>query len=213
MGTHRMGSRLLEHIIPPLFFPPPPPTFRVSSWSSSYLSTNMNRAVPLARIVSSSFKATTSRPALLKLTTRPTTTTTTTPLLTRPRFLCTTSANMSAINANAVLENITNRRSYYPLSKDLTITPAKIQEIVKEALQQVPSSFNSQSNRVLVLFGAEHEKLWDIAIEVLKAIVPADGWESTSAKLNMFKASGGTVCPLFPFSPCPLLPLPPLSSR
>ncbi|KUI52630.1 Putative nitroreductase HBN1 [Cytospora mali] len=99
---------------------------------------------------------------------------------------------MSSVNASVFLENIKNRRTYYPLSKDLTITPAKIQEIVKEALQHVPSSFNSQSNRVVVLFGAEHEKLWDIATEVLKAIVPAESWEATGNKMAMFKASGGT---------------------
>ncbi|ROW02646.1 hypothetical protein VSDG_01838 [Cytospora chrysosperma] len=95
--------------------------------------------------------------------------------------------------SDSFLESIKNRRTYYPLSKDLTITPAKIQEIVKEALQQVPSSFNSQSNRVVVLFGAEHEKLWDITTEILKAIVPAESWDATAAKMGMFKASAGTV--------------------
>lgn len=95
--------------------------------------------------------------------------------------------------SDSFLESIKNRRTYYPLSKDLTITPAKIQEIVKEALQQVPSSFNSQSNRVVVLFGAEHEKLWDITTEILKAIVPAESWDATAGKMGMFKASAGTV--------------------
>ncbi|KUI71060.1 Putative nitroreductase HBN1 [Cytospora mali] len=152
----------------------------------------MNRARPLATLISSSLK---SRP-IFNIATRPTTffnnTITTTTNNTLPRLFTTTSAKMSSINASVVLENIKNRRTYYPLSKDLTITPAKIQEIVKEALQHIPSSFNSQSNRVVVLFGAEHEKLWDIATEVLKAIVPADSWEATGSKMAMFKASGGT---------------------
>jgi len=111
---------------------------------------------------------------------------------------------MSATNANTVLDLIKNRRTYYPLSKELTVTPARIQEIVKEAVQHVPSSFNSQSNRAVVLFGAEHEKFWDITTEILKAIVPEAQWESTAGRMAMFKAAAGSVSqhPL----PPPVLP-------
>ncbi|KAJ4414395.1 type II nitroreductase [Gnomoniopsis sp. IMI 355080] len=98
-----------------------------------------------------------------------------------------------SVNAQSLIDLATARRSYYPLSKDLTITPARVQEIVKELLNQVPSSFNSQSNRVVVLFGADHEKLWDITTEILKAIVPADQFESTANKMAMFKGAAGTV--------------------
>lgn len=96
-------------------------------------------------------------------------------------------------SAQQLIELAKNRRSYYPLSKDLSIPPEKIQEIVKALLQEVPSSFNSQSNRVIVLFGAEHEKLWDITTEVLKPIVPADSWEGTAGKMGLFKGAAGSV--------------------
>lgn len=98
-------------------------------------------------------------------------------------------------SAQQLIDLAKNRRSYYPLSKDLAIPPEKIQEIVKALLQEVPSSFNSQSNRVIVLFGAEHEKLWDITTEILKPIVPADQWEGTAGKMGMFKGAAGSVCP------------------
>ncbi|CCC09978.1 hypothetical protein SMACR_02558 [Sordaria macrospora] len=107
-----------------------------------------------------------------------------------------TSSKMSStqISANAVLDLIKQRRTYYPLSKDLgSLTVERINEIVKEALQHVPSSFNSQSNRVVVLFGAEHEKLWDITTETLKAIVPEDNWASTAGRMAMFKGAAGTI--------------------
>ncbi|KKY30547.1 putative nitroreductase family protein [Diaporthe ampelina] len=96
-------------------------------------------------------------------------------------------------SAQQIIELAKNRRSYYPLSKDLSIQPDKIQEIVKALLQEVPSSFNSQSNRVVVLFGADHEKLWDITTEILKPIVPADSWEGTAGKMGLFKGAAGTV--------------------
>ncbi|KAK3499215.1 Nitroreductase-like protein [Neurospora hispaniola] len=106
------------------------------------------------------------------------------------------SSKMSStqISANAVLDLIKQRRTYYPLSKDLgSLTTERINEIVKEALQHVPSSFNSQSNRVVVLLGAEHEKLWDITTETLKAIVPEDSFASTAGKMAMFKGAAGTI--------------------
>jgi len=95
--------------------------------------------------------------------------------------------------ANTFLDFIKARRTIYTLNKELTITPARIQEIVTEALQHVPSSFNSQSNRVVVLFGAEHDKFWDITTDVLKAIVPEDKFEPTRQKMAMFKGAAGSV--------------------
>lgn len=106
-----------------------------------------------------------------------------------------------APSAQDLIDLAKQRRSYYPLNKDLPITPARVQEIVKDLLDQIPSSFNSQSNRVVVLFGADHEKLWDITAEILKPIVPAEQWEGTAGKMAMFKAAAGSVC--FPL-PLPL---------
>jgi uncharacterized protein len=120
-------------------------------------------------------------------------------ITTSPRFISTQTSKMAALNANSFLELIKARRSIYALNKDLPITPARIQEIVTEALQHVPSSFNSQSNRVVVLFGAEHDKFWDITTETLKAIVPEDKFESTAGRMAMFKGAAGSVRSILPF--------------
>lgn len=109
-------------------------------------------------------------------------------------------------NAQALIDLAKQRRTYYPLSKELAIAPARVEAIVKDLLQEVPSSFNSQSNRVVVLFGADHEKLWDITAEILKPIVPAEQWESTSGKMNMFKGAAGTVRLHSPPNPPPQSP-------
>lgn len=101
---------------------------------------------------------------------------------------------MSKVTADSLLSIVKSRRSIYPLTKTLgDATPARIQHIVNELTLHTPSSFNSQSNRVLVLFGDEHEKLWDIATNALKAIVPEDSWKATGDKMNMFKGAAGTV--------------------
>ncbi|KAF7538889.1 hypothetical protein G7Z17_g12548 [Cylindrodendrum hubeiense] len=97
------------------------------------------------------------------------------------------------ISADLLVQLAKNRRSYYPLTKELPISNARVQEIINDATLQTPSSFNNQSNRVAVLFGAEHEKLWDITADALKPLVPADGWAATEQKINLFKGAAGTV--------------------
>lgn len=102
-------------------------------------------------------------------------------------------ASVTKPNADTLLELMKGRRSYYALTKDLTISKDRIQEIVKEALRETPSSFNSQSNRVVVLFGDEHDKFWALVSDTLKAIVPADSWEATEKRMSMFKGGAGSI--------------------
>ncbi|KAI1366521.1 Nitroreductase-like protein [Xylaria arbuscula] len=98
-----------------------------------------------------------------------------------------------AANSATLIEAFKARRSFYQLNKELPIPQDKITSIVQENLIQIPSSFNSQSNRVLVLYGAEHDKLWDITSEVLKPLVPAESWDATAGRNAGFKAGAGTV--------------------
>ncbi|KAG4432065.1 hypothetical protein IFR05_012460 [Cadophora sp. M221] len=97
------------------------------------------------------------------------------------------------MSSKAFLETIKARRTYYALKKESTIPDAKIQEIIKETVLHVPSSFNSQSTRVVLLVKEEHDKLWEITKETLKAIVSAEQWTATEQRLNGFKAGYGTV--------------------
>jgi hypothetical protein len=108
-------------------------------------------------------------------------------------YFSTTSSTMSSSPSASFFELIKNRRSIYQLSNTSTIPDSKILSIVNEAVLHVPSSFNSQSTRVLVLLGEEHEKLWDITKEVLKAVVPEEAFSSTEAKLTGFRGGYGTV--------------------
>lgn len=95
--------------------------------------------------------------------------------------------------SSAFLDAVRARRTVYALEAKSPIADSKIIEVVNETVKHVPSSYNSQSARAVVLFKAEHEKLWDITIEVLKAIVPEDAFPATLGKLNAFKAGYGTV--------------------
>jgi len=86
------------------------------------------------------------------------------------------------------------RRTQYALGKNLPISESELEALVHEAMRLAPSSFNSQSSRALILFGAASEKLWqDITKEILRPLVPADAWGATDAKMDSFAAGAGTV--------------------
>lgn len=88
---------------------------------------------------------------------------------------------------------IENRRSYYEIDKSSPISDKEIQDIIEHSIKYVPSSFNSQSARVVLLLGENHDKLWEIVRETLRKIVPADAFASTDAKIDSFKNGYGTV--------------------
>lgn len=101
--------------------------------------------------------------------------------------------NMSKASADFLLQAANVRRTIYPLTKTLPIPNSKVLQIVNEAALHTPSPFNAQTNRTLVLFGAEHDKLWDHTTGILKKIVPENEWGPTGEKLALFRGGAGTV--------------------
>ena len=93
----------------------------------------------------------------------------------------------------AIAQAIAARRSVYALNRELPLPPQDIITLIEDALRHAPSAFNSQSTRLQVLFGAEHEALWDIAADALRAVVPAEQFAATAEKLAAFRAAAGTI--------------------
>lgn len=56
-----------------------------------------------------------------------------------------------------------------------------------------PTAFNSQSARIVILFNQQHDELWDLTKETLRAVVPADSFASTEEKMNAFRNGKGTI--------------------
>ena len=100
---------------------------------------------------------------------------------------------MTATLSTNLFAALRERRSIYGLSKEAPVSDERIREIIEEAVKYTPSAFNSQSTRVVLLLGEHHDKLWDIATEILKTIVPKGQFESTQQKLNGFRNGYGTV--------------------
>lgn len=91
------------------------------------------------------------------------------------------------------MEAIENRRSVYALGRRNAMDPKRVQELVSFAVKHVPSPFNSQSARVVVLFGSESSRFWGIARDELRKIVPPEAFGATEEKLKSFDAGLGTI--------------------
>lgn len=86
------------------------------------------------------------------------------------------------------------RRSIYMLNDQLPVSNDEVVKIVEHAVLHTPSAFNSQSSRLVVLFGDDHKKLWQITEELLRDMVNDDEkFQSTRDKMAMFKAGAGTI--------------------
>lgn len=86
------------------------------------------------------------------------------------------------------------RRSIYALNDQLPVDKEEVVKLVEHAILHTPSAFNSQSSRLVVLFGEDHKKLWQITEDTLRKIVNDDEkFKSTEEKINGFKAGAGTV--------------------
>lgn len=86
------------------------------------------------------------------------------------------------------------RRSIYALSDQLPVSNDEIVKLVEHAVLHTPSAFNSQSTRIVVLFGDDHNKLWQITEDTLRDIVDnEEQFDATKQKMDDFKAGAGTI--------------------
>lgn len=91
-------------------------------------------------------------------------------------------------------EALEHRRTYYSITDQSPISDQEIEDIIKFAVTHVPSAFNSQSTRIVLLLGENHKKLWEIVKETLRKLVTPEVFKSTKSKINGAFACGyGTV--------------------
>lgn len=94
---------------------------------------------------------------------------------------------------NATITTLKKRRTQYALGRNAALSNDQLEALIKEAIRLTPSSFNSQSSRAVILFGQASEKFWQLTEDALRAIVPADAFAPTEAKMKAFAAGVGTV--------------------
>lgn len=91
-------------------------------------------------------------------------------------------------------EALEHRRSHYEIGSESTVQDEEVIHAIRTAVKHVPSAFNSQSTRIVLLLGEEHRRLWDIVKETLRGMVPAAAFPKTEAKIDgSFACGHGTV--------------------
>lgn len=91
-------------------------------------------------------------------------------------------------------EALKRRRTYYSITNQSPISDKEIEAIINFAVTHVPSAFNSQSTRIVLLLGDNHKKLWRIVKDTLRKIVSSDAFQNVETKIeDCFACGYGTV--------------------
>lgn len=102
--------------------------------------------------------------------------------------------NFTSLMKRTFEEALANRRSYYGINSHSPVEDDEIIRIIHETVKHVPSAYNSQSTRLVLLLGENHRKLWTIVKETLKKMLPEDAFVKAEAKINgSFACGHGTV--------------------
>lgn len=91
------------------------------------------------------------------------------------------------------VDHLKKRRSIEVLGKKVNFSQAYIAELIQEAVRSCPSALNSQSSRIVVLFGDSHEDFWQIVKDVQRKLIAAHIFESTEMKIDQYRAGFGTI--------------------
>ncbi|MDD3036327.1 nitroreductase family protein [Bacteroides sp.] len=91
-------------------------------------------------------------------------------------------------------EALKHRRTYYSITNQSPILDEEIECIINTTVRNVPSAFNSQTTRIVLLLGDSHKKLWQIVKDTLEKIMPQEAFVKTEEKIdNSFACGYGTV--------------------
>jgi len=97
------------------------------------------------------------------------------------------------VNELTFVDQLKKRRSIYVLGKKVPFSQAYLAELIQEAVRSCPSALNSQSSRIVVLFGDSHQQFWEIVKEVQRKLVAVHVFAGAAMKIDQCVAGYGTV--------------------
>lgn len=95
----------------------------------------------------------------------------------------------------AAKEILEKRHSEYALSPEWVTSEKEVEELLGDVLQLVPSHFNSQPVRMVLLKGEAHKAHWNLIEEILISKIGKEAYDkNTRAKIEgAFLSGAGTV--------------------
>lgn len=92
------------------------------------------------------------------------------------------------------VQAIGHRRTCYHLGPHQLVSTDEIINMLDTVLLNIPSAFNAQSTRLVLLMGEHHLRLWEIVKQRLAEIVATENFERTREKIDSCFAAGcGTI--------------------
>ena len=92
------------------------------------------------------------------------------------------------------VQAIRHRRTIYSLGPHTDLPTQKIIDMLDTVLLNIPSAFNAQSTRLVLMMGEHHLRLWEIVKERLAEIVAPEVFGRTREKIDSCFAAGcGTI--------------------
>jgi hypothetical protein len=102
--------------------------------------------------------------------------------------------SVSGPSTTPLLTAFDHRRSCYNLTNGSTIPDGELEQVIKDCLNVVPSAFNTQTTRLVLLVGEHHTRLWEIIGGALRDKIGAERYASgTESKIKSFAAAYGTI--------------------
>lgn len=95
---------------------------------------------------------------------------------------------LTALQAGAAM-----RRSQYDLGKDLPITPQELKHLVEEIVLHSPSARNSQTARLVLVLGEQHERMWDTVLPIILPLTKEPLRDAMVQKFEGFKRAYATL--------------------
>lgn len=93
----------------------------------------------------------------------------------------------------SILELFSKRHSFYDINNNLKPNADYIANIIKKCLELYPSSFNTQSARLMLLLNGKHKKFWDLVEDELLKNSPKDKTEAIKKRIASFAKGYGTI--------------------
>jgi predicted oxidoreductase (fatty acid repression mutant protein) len=87
---------------------------------------------------------------------------------------------------STLLELVKTRRTYYGLKAESPISDDAIESIVQNSVLHVPSSFNTQTSRVVLLLKEEHKKVWDMCLRRCSRTRPSLSWTLSVPLMELY---------------------------
>lgn len=91
------------------------------------------------------------------------------------------------------VELVKKRHSIYALGKNSNYSNEEIEKRIREVVREVPTAFNSQTTRIIVLFDEANTKFWDHIYNVQKNVLDGSKKEWMTGVVNGAKNGIGTV--------------------